>query len=143
VGVFFNLIKTAIGMKNFGFQQAFILFRAICAGLVCVHGFTRLFIGGIPIFGQWLSEQGFPLGTVVAGGITFFEIIGGLLLIFGRYAKWIAPIFMLELLMGVIMVHAQHGWFVVGVSFNGVEYSLSLINGFFLIWAMDYFKGKE
>ncbi len=105
-----------------------------------VHGTTRLLIGGIPIFGKYLSEQGFPLGVVVAGGITFFEIIGGGLMASGRFAKWIAPIFILELTMGIIMVHAQHGWFVVGLSYNGVEFSIALINSMLFIWADDYFK---
>jgi putative oxidoreductase len=126
----------------FQYKTFFILFRAVAAGLIMVHGFTRLLIGGIPIFGAWFESIGVPFGTLLAGIITFTEIIGGCLLVFGKWGKWLAPIFVLHLSMGIILVHAQHGWFVVGLSFNGVEYSVCLINAFLLIWAEDYFKKK-
>jgi putative oxidoreductase len=127
----------------FQYKTFFALFRAIAAGLMMVHGFTRLFIGGIPIFGNWFESIGVPFGSLLAGGITFFEIIGGALLLLGKCGKWIAPLFMMHLLMGIILVHGKHGWFVVGLSFNGVEYSVCLINAFLLILAEDYFKMKE
>ncbi len=127
----------------FQYKTFFFLFRAITAGLIMVHGCTRLLIGGIPIFGGWFESIGIPFGTLLAGIITFFEIIGGLLLVFGKWGKWIAPLFALHLFIGIILVHASHGWFVVGLSFNGVEYSVCLINSFILIWAEDYFKKSK
>lgn len=126
--------------KQSGFKISFSLFRVFIAILMIIHGIARIYYDGVTGFGQFLNEKGFYIGLYLAYAITIFEIMGGLFIIFGKFSKWIAPFFMIELLMGVILVHANFGWFVVGHSLNGVEYSLCLILCFFLIWAEDYFK---
>lgn len=105
------------------------LLRVVLAGLLAAHGVARLAHGGVAPFGEFLAAQGFPLGVVLAGGITAFEIVGGLALALGRWVTPIAALFALQLAAGVALVHAQHGWFVVGSGTNGVEYSVCLIAG--------------
>lgn len=124
------------------FALVFCLYRASVSILMIIHGITRLYLGTVPDFGGFLDGQGIPFGVAVAYGITAFEILGGLLLIFGKFPKWIATLFALELLFGIIMVHSKFGWFVVGHSSNGMEYNISLILAFLLIAAKDFCKTK-
>ncbi len=122
--------------------MVFCIYRALVSTLMIIHGITRLYLGTVPNFGVFLEGQGIPFGSVAAYGITAFEILGGLLLIFGKFPKWIASIFVLELLFGIVMVHFSFGWFVVGHSANGMEYSISLILAFLLIASEDFIKPK-
>ncbi|AYB30588.1 DoxX family protein [Chryseolinea soli] len=131
-------------MKNFPFlsaSQAVILLRVIVALLLIIHGVTRILHDGVGGFGGFLDSQGIPAGTVVAWGITLFEIAGGLLMALGRYTRWIAAAFALELTMGILLVHAKNGWFVVGGGSNGVEYSVLLITCMIVIAAQS--KGRN
>lgn len=67
------------------------------------------------------------LALPLRGFLPFFEIAGGLIMAEGYFVKCIAAIFILQLIMGIILVHAQNGWFVVGYQSGGVEYSILLI----------------
>jgi len=130
-------------MKKFPFlspAQAAILLRAIVATWLIIHGVTRIVHDGVGAFGGFLDSQGFPGGIVIAWGITLFEIAGGLLMALGYYTRWIAAAFILELTMGIVLVHAQNGWFVVGGGSNGVEYSVLLITCLIVIAAQS--KGR-
>lgn len=120
-------------------QIFFYSFRAITSLLLFIHGVARIWLDGVEPFGEFLNHVGFPFGHALAWGITVFELVGSILMAMGRFNKQIAIGFILELLGGIILVHAQHGWFVVGHSSNGVEYNISLISSLVVIWAMDHF----
>ena len=111
------------------------IFRIIVAIFLLIHGITRMVHGTVGGFGDFLDSQGFPLGTYLAWGITLFEIIGAILLVLGYFVSWISLVFALELTMGIILVHASNGWFVVGGGTGGMEYSVLLIASFLLIAA--------
>ncbi|MGH2665104.1 DoxX family protein [Flavobacterium sp.] len=97
------------------------------------HGSIRIYAGTVDGFGSFLNENGFFIGRILAWGITFFEIAGGILLLLNQFRKIICFIFILQLLTGIILVHAANGWFVVGYSTGGMEYSVLLILCFFLV----------
>jgi len=100
--------------------------RVAAAGTMIIHGITRLSLGTVSDFDGWLTSLGFPPFT--AWGITVFEIIGGIAMIIGaRWTKYICIVFIVQLIMGIILVHAPEGWFVVGAGRNGMEYSVILI----------------
>jgi len=123
-------------MKTFPFisdQLAWSVLQRVLALLLILHGVARVYLGTVDDFGGFLTEKGFPIGTVIAWSITVFEMIGGGLLFFNYFTRWIAILFAIELLMGIILVHAKNGWFVVGASLGGVEYSVLLIICFSLI----------
>ncbi|MEP7342880.1 MAG: DoxX family protein [Acidobacteriota bacterium] len=105
------------------------IIRFAVAILMCIHGVTRIFNGVAP-FGEFLAAKGFPLGLVIAWSITIFEIAGAVLLILKRYVIPVAAVFILQLAMGIVLIHAQNGWFVVGAGRNGAEYSVLLIVAF-------------
>jgi len=55
----------------------------------------------------------------------------------GYFVRWIAAIFITELLVGIFLVHLQNGWFVVGATQGGMEYSVLLIISLLVIAAHD------
>lgn len=115
------------------------LIRFAAAGNLLIHGITRLSGGGVSPFDSWLSGLGFPPYT--AWLITAFEIVASIMIMVG---KWVAPlciVFMLELGMGIFLLHRYEGWFVVGGGRNGMEYSVLLIVCF-AATAMVYWKKK-
>lgn len=78
-------------------------------------------------FGGWLDGQGFPFGLAIAYLVTALEIVATPLLAAGRFVKYLCLIFSAIYFMGIVLVHAPEGWFVVGLGRNGMEYSVLLI----------------
>ena len=103
------------------------ILRITVAVLIGVHGWFRLLNGGVEPFGVWLNGQGMPLGFWMAATITALEIVGSALLVFGRMVRRICSLFAVLYAMGILMLHAAEGWFVVGAGRNGAEYSVLLI----------------
>lgn len=102
-----------------------LLVRIAAGGNLLIHGLTRLGNGTVPDFDVYLTAIGFPPYT--AWVITFFEIVASVIFIAGKWITPIAVLFSLELIMGIILVHFQEGWFVVGAGRNGMEYSVLLL----------------
>ena len=101
------------------------LIRFAAAGNMLIHGITRLSNGGVNPFDSWLSRFGLPPFT--AWLITAFEIVAAIMIMVN---KWVAPlclVFIVELGMGIFLLHRHEGWFVVGAGRNGMEYSILLI----------------
>lgn len=97
------------------------------ATLIFLHGAARLGYGGVEPFGQWLEGQGFPFGREQAWAVTVYELVAPLLIVARRFVTLacLGHIFILS--VGLVLVHAPNGWFVVGLGRNGAEYSVLLI----------------
>lgn len=104
-----------------------LVLRWTLAGLIAAHGWARLVAGGVEPFGQWLDSQGLPFGFAIAAAITAIEIIGTPLYATGRFVPALSALYSLIYAVGIAMVHAKAGWFVVGLGRNGAEYSVLLI----------------
>jgi putative oxidoreductase len=133
-------------MKSFPFissDNALVLLRILVALIMMAHGMMRLIVNSLTGFGEFLTSKGFPLGEILAWGITIFELAGGILLIIGLYRRWIALILIIELITGIILVHAKNGWFVVGHQSGGMEYSVLLIICLIVIAAAEKRSYKE
>ena len=112
---------------------AIVIIRIFLAATMLVHGVARINAGGVAPFGGFLEAQGFPLGFYTAWAITIFEIVGGIVLAAGYFVPVISIVFALQLITGIILVHAKDGWFVVGLGRNGMEYSVLLIVSFLAV----------
>jgi len=112
---------------------ALTVLRLILAGLIAAHGWARLIAGGIAPFGGFLDQVGFPFGFYIAAGITAFEILGTLVLVWGRLVLPLTLAYAAIYTVGIVLVHAQAGWFVVGLGRNGAEYSVLLITCLLLV----------
>ena len=104
-----------------------LVLRLVLAGLIAAHGYHRLVTGGSFGFGAWLTSQGVPFGTIVAWVVTLSEIAGSALLALSRAVFATTLLLSTIYLVGIVMVHAPSGWFVVGPGRNGAEYSVLLI----------------
>jgi putative oxidoreductase len=111
-------------------QTALNILRFYLALTMIIHGGARIYADGVAPFGEFLNMQGFPLGFYLAWSITIFEILGGITMIIGYFVPLLAISFAFQLVMGIILVHAPNGWFVVGLGRNGMEYSVLLIISF-------------
>jgi len=113
-----------------------IIYRVLVALFMMIHAITRIVEGSIADFGGYFNEYyGIQFGFYLAWAITIIEIAGNLMIIFGNYVFLFSLIFIAELIVGIIMVHAEHGWFVVGGGRGGVEYSALLIVSYLLLAA--------
>lgn len=90
-----------------------------------IHAVARTFAGGVPPFDSFLQSIGFPPYSAFA--VTAFEWVASVLLAWNKWTFVVSLLIILELGMGIALVHATAGWFVVGLGRNGVEYSVVLI----------------
>lgn len=111
--------------------------RIVISLMLMAHGGIRLYAGTVSGFGVFLNDKGFLIGTVLAWSITTFEILGGALLALSYFHKVICAGFITILSMGIVLVHINNGWFVVGYGSGGAEYSVLLILCLLLISSTD------
>lgn len=101
--------------------------RVLVSGLIAAHGWARLLTGAVAPFGAWLDDLGLPLGPWIAWGITALEIAGTPVLALGKKVPHLSFVYAVLYLVGLVLVHAPEGWFVVGLGRNGMEYSVLLV----------------
>ena len=108
-------------------HTGWLVMRLALAGLIAAHGWARWVFGGVVPFGAWLDGLGFPFGPGIAAGVTAIEILGTPLFALGRFVFPLSLLYSAIYVMGIVLVHAPAGWFVVGLGRNGMEYSVLLI----------------
>jgi putative oxidoreductase len=106
-----------------------LLLRIAVAIILLTHSVFGIFDNGINDFGNlYLNQIGFaPFGIFIAWSIKLSHIIAAVLLIMNKYIKAAGFVTIFVLIMGIILVHFQEGWFVVGGGRNGMEYNFLLI----------------
>lgn len=104
-----------------------VVLRVALAGLIAAHGWARLLAGGVDPFGKWLDGQGFPFGLAIAWGVTLIEMAGTPFFALGRFVFPLSIAYSAIYTVGIALIHAKAGWFVVGLGRNGMEYSVLLI----------------
>jgi putative oxidoreductase len=103
------------------------LLRVAIALIMVSHGTARLLLGTVNEFGELLDIKGLPAGVFIAWTVTILEILAGLILASGHLVRIICLWFILQHIIGIILIHADNGWFVAGSQTGGVEYSALLI----------------
>ncbi|MCC9020113.1 DoxX family membrane protein [Flavobacterium lipolyticum] len=106
-----------------------LLLRTAVAIILLTHSVFGMFNNGINDFGNlYLNQIGFaPFGVFLAWSIKLSHVAAAILLLINQYVKPAGFITILILIMGIILVHFQEGWFVVGGGRNGAEYNFLLI----------------
>ncbi|PIF70575.1 DoxX family protein [Flavobacterium sp. 2] len=110
-------------------MNGILLLRIAVAVILLTHSVFGIFDNGINNFGNlYLNQIGFaPFGVFLAWSIKLSHIVAALLLILNKYVKLAGFVTIFIFVMGIILVHFQEGWFVVGGGRNGVEYNFLLI----------------
>ena len=101
--------------------------RMMMGIIFILHAAVRVYNNTLPGFGDFLESKGFPLGFYLAWTVTLFELVGGILMFLRYFVRAFCIGEIIILITGIITVHSEHGWFVVGRSLNGIEYSIVLI----------------
>jgi putative oxidoreductase len=127
-------------MKNFPFislSNCLVLLRFSVAFIFLAHAIIRVTGGTVVRFGDYLNNKGFVYGTPLVWGLTVYEIIGGFLLAFGFFTKWLSAGFIGIIALGIVIIHLENGWFVGEHGAGGCEYSFLLIIALIVIAAAD------
>lgn len=105
------------------------ILRLGVAIILLMHSIPGIFNNGINDFGNlYLNQVGFaPLGLPLAWAIKISHILAACCILVEKYTMPAAGMTILVLIAGIIMVHFQEGWFVVGGGRNGVEFNFLLI----------------
>jgi putative oxidoreductase len=108
-------------------KYAFIILRSLMGIIFVTHGAARLVYWTVPGFGSYLDAQGFPFGILLAWLVTVGELISGTLLAVGYKVKYCVLFHSIVIITGIFLIHLPNGWFTVGQSLGGVEYSLLIL----------------
>jgi putative oxidoreductase len=122
-----------------------LLLRIAVATILLTHSVFGMFNNGINDFGNlYLNQIGFaPFGVFLAWSIKLSHVVAAILLILNKYVKLAGFITIFVLIMGIVLVHFQEGWFVVGGGRNGVEYNFLLIVVLLAIMFPNGFKKNK
>lgn len=120
--------------------QSISILRVTVSCIFLAHAITRVATNTIAQFGSFLENKGLPLGNMLVWGITTFEIVGGVLLLFGYFKKWIALGLIIILAIGVGIIHINYGWFNGEFGTGGCEYSVTLIAALVVVASADEIK---
>lgn len=122
-----------------------LLLRIAVSIILLTHAIAGMFNNGINDFGNlFLNQIGFaPFGVFLAWSIKLSHVIAAILLLTNKYVKLAGFVTIFVLVMGIILVHYQEGWFVVGGGRNGVEYNFLLIVVLLAIMYPNGFKKTQ
>lgn len=107
-----------------------LILRGMLAIILFMHSVPGMFDGGVYAFGTlYLDAVGFaPVGLYLAWAIKLSHVVSAVLLMINRYILVACIPFALVLIGGIVMVHWQEGFYVVGGGRNGIEYNLLLLS---------------
>lgn len=100
-----------------------LLLRLTLGGVLLSHGLLKLLGFSLEGTVEFFNSVGFP--GYLAYPVVIGEIGGGLLLISGLFARWVA-LAVLPILLGALSVHAGNGWLFSSTG-GGWEFSLVLV----------------
>lgn len=124
-------------------EQSLLIFRITLAGLFMAHAVMRFFEPHyFQSFGDFLALRSVPFAHALPYIATAIEMVGGTLLIFNKFARWVALGFFGISAGGIIIIHATLGWFVGEWGEGGCEYSVALCAMCLLMAAIDREKQK-
>ena len=84
------------------------LLRVSLGVLFLAHVGLKIFVFTIPGFVGYFASLGLP--ALAAYGVIALELLGGIALVLGVYAPWVAVPLAVEMLGTIVMVHGHNGW---------------------------------
>lgn len=90
-----------------------------------LHGYFHL--QNIPYFGEYLTGLGYPMGEQLAWLVLIVQTICSVGLISNYFVIPACLGHGVIIVFGIVHVHAQHGWYVVGPGQGGMEWGAILL----------------
>lgn len=107
-----------------------VIARLVFGGMMFFHGLDKL-RGGVSGFAGLFVDKALPLPSVLAWGVTLLELVGGLMLVVGLFARVVAALMTLELIGAIVLVTGAVG--LIGEGATGYERDLAYIVGFLVV----------
>jgi putative oxidoreductase len=95
-------------IKQTTVPYAALLLRVSLGIMFLAHVALKIFVFTVPGFVGYFGSLGLP--AVLAYGVIALELLGGIALIFGIYASWVAVPLALEMVGTIVQVHGPNGW---------------------------------
>ena len=124
-------------MKNQSLRIALQAARIVTPIFFMAHAAVRIANGSIPQFAGFMADKGFGNGFAVVWAITAYELLAGTMILFGSRIKLAAAGLACIVVGGIVLIHAQLGWFVGEHGTGGSEYSVALLILLAVISAAD------
>lgn len=105
------------------------ILRIVIGVTFVAHGAHKLFVSGVPPVADFFTGLGIPAAGLAAWLVTLLEFVGGLSLVVGFLVTPVSLLFCVHMLLGIVLVHAPNGFWVVGPGQGGVEFNLVLVAG--------------
>ena len=87
---------------------AALLLRVSLGVLFLAHAWLKVFVFTLPGLVEYFQSLGLP--AVVAYGVLALELLGGIALVIGFYAPYVALLLAVEMLATIVTVHGANGW---------------------------------
>lgn len=104
------------------------ILRVVLGVIFIAHGYPKI-AGGVAGTGEFLGQLGIPLAGFFAWVVTLLEVFGGIALVIGFLVTPVALLLSFHMLVGIVLVHAPNGFYVIGPGQGGIEFNLLLIAG--------------
>lgn len=102
------------------------ILRIVIGVIFIAHGYPKI-AGGVAGTGEFLGQLGVPLSGFFAWVVTLLEFFGGIALVIGFLVTPVSLLLSFHMLVGIILVHAPEGFYVIGSGQGGLEFNLLLI----------------
>ena len=109
------------------------ILRIVISLILIVHPVTRVLERHVAEFGEEMQSWGLPFGVGLAWLTTLTQLAASVALLLRRLVVPFCISYIFILILGIILIHFRHGWYVVGGGRNGMEYSCTLIGCLFAI----------
>jgi putative oxidoreductase len=108
------------------------LLRFALTVIMIMHGVTSFVEMSVIDFGEALADVfGFGvMGIPTAILVKSIHVLTIPALLLNKYLKPLALLNIIIFIMGIILIHWKHGWYVVGGGSEGIEYNFLLIFSF-------------
>jgi len=87
---------------------AALILRVSLGIMFLAHVSLKIFVFSVPGFVGYFASLGLP--AVAAYAVIALELFGGLALILGIYASWVALPLAAEMLGTIVLAHGHNGW---------------------------------
>lgn len=89
-----------------------LVFLRVAVGLVFLaHGAQKLFVFGVAGTADIMGKLGIPLPTLAAVIVIAAELLGGLAILLGVYARWAGVVLAIEMLVAIPVARLAGGFF--------------------------------
>lgn len=101
------------------------ILRVVLGVIFVAHGLPKL-TEGVEATAAMLGGIGVPAPMIAGWLVALLETLGGVALLIGFLVTPVALLLTLHMLMGIVLVHAANGFYVVWQGQGGIEFNLLL-----------------